>query len=117
MLPCVCLRKMRAFGQPFEKVSHRPTEVSSLKKKKWTLAWSRCCAHKKCAFAGRQLPAPVHDRQFGSVVFFTFSPLSPARFFGPLHVNQLIVNDAGATAASAAIGPKSQIRRRTTHSA
>ena len=37
---------------PSERASHRPIAASSLGKKKWTPAWSRCSAH-KCVSAGR----------------------------------------------------------------
>jgi len=58
MLSCICLRKMPAFAEPFERASHKPTAASSLKKKKWMHAWSRRCARKNasahfCAWGGR----------------------------------------------------------------
>jgi toxin ParE1/3/4 len=40
---------------------HRPTGASSLRKKKWTTASSRCFAH-KCVSAGRPPPQRLHPR-------------------------------------------------------
>jgi hypothetical protein len=37
---------MPGFVLPCARALHRPTEAGSLSKRKWTLAWSRCCAHR-----------------------------------------------------------------------
>jgi len=47
-------RRMHDFASPFRRASRKPTEVSLLRKRKWTPVWSKCSVH-RCAF-DRRLP-------------------------------------------------------------
>src|SRR5260370_450065 len=53
MPPCVCLTTKRASAPPSAKVLRRPIVASSLTKKRWTFASSRCCDRRLCVSGGR----------------------------------------------------------------
>src|SRR5262249_27506630 len=57
-----CLSKTPGFAPLCAKALNRPTSANSSRKKKWTPAWSRCCAPKECVSAGRLPPSRTYSR-------------------------------------------------------